>query len=778
MGLGAPLKSQDIIEPDKFNNEYLCDLILKKISDYREKSGNERLTEHNTLEKAADDQARYMSIIEDMTLDNKGKEKTTADRVMQYGGTNQVEEIVGRANVTQGRDYKTYEEVAEDIASKWIQRRNNEEILNNPKYIYAGAAAFLDSEERRVYVSMVVGNHKSFNTGARYRETLKVPYTTKDYKLDLYNERVCRSCERFDNLFEWHNSLYIKGNKIYFKFDNPRLFKRLIRKPKDGLAVDIIQREQYNCSRENIVDYNQINKGYLLKPLFLKDIYKNNLDKNDRIKEIHVLLGEIPEGIDKDNIELNLLIIQDKHVCKTIPRSFVIEDAVNLDRPAQLLPDTNSIMIVQEFFPNTDTNIFNYVIYFEGNKTNCSVDDVKACLEAIDKPDLILNSLEITGSSAFKGSDYSNSNIQKKRVESVKRALIKGNKNIRVTKTTYTNSWEQFKLDVKGTEYEFLSKMSYDAAKKHINENNLWNDLDYLLENYNYAEIFIKATYDIFGPKEIPYVTKRFNSSIEEGYISDAMAVQKFIINQIFAEKYPIDMIYNLKVPESRMYSAFINNMVFLEKEGKNIELNQEHCAKLYKSYEYDERNNVIYFNKLFCDAKFKDYKTDNEIVEMQNIIDDLYETELPVNYLDELNLTFQFRIIKLMDTLDEPTQIVIDAYERIKNLVELEDNNWENAFDLAKLFIRYEDYKFSAKVMDPFIDEMDLSEEYVFTYISLCTKSPARVMTNRFATALNTAKRLNQERYCALFNDEKLSFQVFDNPFVKETYCKTCVGE
>jgi hypothetical protein len=48
--------------------------------------------------------------------------------------------------------------------------------------------------------------------------------------------------------------------------------------------------------------------------------------------------------------------------------------------------------------------------------------------------------------------------------------------------------------------------------------------------------------------------------------------------------------------------------------------------------------------------------------------------------------------------------------------------------------------------------------------------------MSNKFARSLSKYASLNPTKYCKLFDGDKLSFQVFDNPFVKEEYCKTCL--
>ncbi len=47
------------------------------------------------------------------------------------------------------------------------------------------------------------------------------------------------------------------------------------------------------------------------------------------------------------------------------------------------------------------------------------------------------------------------------------------------------------------------------------------------------------------------------------------------------------------------------------------------------------------------------------------------------------------------------------------------------------------------------------------------------KTKTKMFVIAMKKASELNQQRYCALFGEPNLSFQVLDNPGVKEDYNK-----
>jgi len=139
------------------------------------------------------------------------------------------------------------------------------------------------------------------------------------------------------------------------------------------------------------------------------------------------------------------------------------------------------------------------------------------------------------------------------------------------------------------------------------------------------------------------------------------------------------------------------------------------------------------------------------------------------------LNLDYQFRLIKINDTLNNPSPLVIKSFTKIKSIVHLDETSWQNSLELAQLFIKYKDYKFAVKLMEPFVEEDDIDEEFLFTYVSLCAMNPSKLMSNNFAKSLSKASEINPKRYCDLFKGDKFSFQVFDNPFVKEHFCEAC---
>ena len=66
-------------------------------------------------------------------------------------------------------------------------------------------------------------------------------------------------------------SLVVEDGTILFYF-NERYFDLLFDKNSDGIAVDVVKRNQYKCYEKNRLAKSNIQKGYLMPPIYLEEI--------------------------------------------------------------------------------------------------------------------------------------------------------------------------------------------------------------------------------------------------------------------------------------------------------------------------------------------------------------------------------------------------------------------------------------------------------------------------------------------------------------------------
>jgi uncharacterized protein YkwD len=773
---GHDSKCDRNLDPENIDIKLLSSCVLDLMNNYRVKNGAETFRGNDILEKAADLQAQYMSRIEEVTLENKKKVSTTAKRVILYGGGRNVDEIVNKTNAVKGNEFLSYQAIAQDLINKFTGNKKSEVILLDPKWIFAGIGAGLDASGKKLFVSVVFGNHYSFNEGAKRIEMLTVPYTTKSMKLTPYDKVACKKCDRMPNLEDLYKGVILTDDNITFKTDDLRTLKKILKESKDGFAIDIVQKEQYDCSGPAVVDNTLINKGVLLKPVYKKNLYKYNIyAEQPKVKLFETPLGKIPDNITGD-YELNLLIIQNGRVCKTITKNYIDKGIPSLTMELKLLRDSNAIKIDSQYVPSAESTTITFRIPFEKNKYTYKQEDIEPFLKALNEPDFTINEVLIAAYSSIEGNDADNQKLQQKRAESINDALKLRQKLPIKTTITTSNNWEQFSHDFENTKWKELSSLDAKQANDHIIQNNLHKQIEPILAKHRYAEIVMVVTYEILGPKEQFFVTTKFRRAVEKDDPQEAFAIQQYIIKQVLAKKYSHDAITDMVIPDGKAWAPHLTNKIVMELIIKEKQPNDDQCKSLEKIYNYDRKNTVYSYNRLACAVVNTDFTSVEQINNMQSSIDELYNnTKLTKEMVDAMNLELQFKALTAADSLDPSGNLTLRCYDKVKSIVKIKETTWNNALQLSYLFLKYKDYEYAARVLETYLGNKNISAEYLFTYMSVCTHSQSRVMSNRFANAAERASKLDRDRFCKLFNTGKASFQMMDNPFVKDSYCKAC---
>ncbi|GAB4283424.1 MAG: hypothetical protein Kow0068_08310 [Marinilabiliales bacterium] len=777
------LRYAQIIDVEDFKSDLMAEIILSLINDYRHKRGIDSIVENQILKFAAEDQAEYMAINEYEDLYQTGAEKRdTRARLIYYGGSGVGYELTAKASPKKGADFRSYKQVADDIVFRWLKSSKTEQIIADPKIIFAGIHGSMDYNGKKIYLSAVFGNYRSFNEGAKRRDELEVPYTNKTYGLQLPDIKICRKCNKFNNLESLQKGLYVKDGLIYFKYDNLKRLKKIMREPTDGLMVDVVQVAQYDCSGPNIINNENPIKGIPTKVLWAPKMLKKNLitDPKERKQKIEVVIGKFPKALshlDESEYELNLIVIQDKHICRNIHPFFEMKGDVEYNNPLDFLADTVVVGERKKYEPMAKDSKLTFKIPFEKAKYEYKAEDIEPFLKSLNQPDFVIEEMTIYAYSSIEGNDYQNEILQKKRAESIIKSLNDRQKTqIEKTNIITDSNWKDFVNDVQGTEYEFLSKMKESEAQKYIIDNNLADKLEPILKNHRYALIEMKVKYDMDKSREQSFVLDKFNEAIKNDDRINALLIQKYIFKKVLYDEYTAEAVTGMKIPQRAEYAGLLMNYYWLMRYiSRNEDEEFNICSAVRKLYSMAPDNDYIKFNNVFCRFYNKEIKNLEEITSIQEEIDGLYETKLTKQTIDLLNLNFQFMIIDEFDEPDNTPDIVLNSLEKIKNIVDLEESNWQNSLKLAYIFIHNGDYEFAAKLLEPFVEKKVVFEELVYLFLSLCSRNPDRIYSNRFVSANKRAYQLNPERYCNLYKKRKFSVQVLENTLVKDFYCKKC---
>ena len=105
------------------------------------------------------------------------------------------------------------------------------------------------------------------------------------------------------------NNISIEGDKIIYYYHNIHYFKKIFSKDNDGIVVDLIQPEQFNCDKPNQLDMSPIHDGILLKPVYKEELLKNNSAESDY--RIITEIGTLPKSLQGKPVTPSIIFIKD-----------------------------------------------------------------------------------------------------------------------------------------------------------------------------------------------------------------------------------------------------------------------------------------------------------------------------------------------------------------------------------------------------------------------------------------------------------------------------------
>lgn len=764
-------RATDTIDPDNYNHLLFEQVVLNKINEVLKDKGKDTFRMKENLYLAARDQAIYMAKNKKVTTYQPFREREfTAIRVAYYGGSMVAQEIVEKTNLKKDREYLSYEQACINLVNKLFANKKNAEQLLNRQFYLIGLGAYPDSNYKRVYVSMVLGNFKSDNLGAKLKHTLPIPYTDKYTALTAPHKEYCRKINKTPRIFEFQQKLKVKGKLIYFDTDNAKTFYKLLRNTHDGIAVDILQEDQFSCNHKNIVNYNNLNRGILTKPIYKNKIYRKNKANTDSNRyALNVKIGKLPKDLNGP-YELNLVLIQNKSFCISIPQSFLITTEGKYRHKVNYMANIDA----GAYKPIADSIVLNFKIPFEKNKYTFKNKDIEPFIKLLNEPEFIIYKLNVKAYSSIEGSVKKNISLQKQREISILKALQVRQKDSIETISSTDFNWVDFKQDIENTEYGYLAELSMTEAQLEIKKQKKYKELEPILKNHRYAEVEMHVRYNIEGEKEPAFVLNKFNKALKTGNISLALNIQKYIINRVTQYKYHDSIICFMKLPKSTEYTNLRMNQLYIMQQLGKIS-DSLFLEELNHLHEINPSDAFVSYNLLLSTINRSaiSYLTENRLI-IQTNIERLYATALAEEQIDALNIKYQMKIITSADSTPLDHKMHKECVNTLKEIVNIKDESMGNSKKLAAIYIENDEYRLAKEALEQWALISD-DEELLFTYISLCSLNEWDMHTQTFNAAMTHAYAINTDRFCELFYSDKFSLRIFENSEIKDLYCNPC---
>jgi hypothetical protein len=327
------------------------------------------------------------------------------------------------------------------------------------------------------------------NIGVNYAQSTAVsnsPIVQKDSTFGVkYSGRECESILDFqEELTTVGNSISIKEGKVILEYHNSSRVRDIFTNPKDGIAIDLLNANQFLCGIENIKSPNPIFEGVMLEPVYRKKLVNGNLANN---KNRYVaVVGVIPEHLKNENLVPAMIIIKNGVACYW---SSPVKIPHKTFDPIPVVLKTNqepSIPFREQGIVSSKQVFFQ----FARNITTTKIHDV------IPKSKNPIHSIEITSFSSIEGDSVKNNLLHTGRAEFMKSTILKTCQTATI-KMDAAENWEKclYQLEILGMEP--VTKLTHDSIRRvlYLDKKNNWDSLFHTQRKSN-ATIYYEGQFD------------------------------------------------------------------------------------------------------------------------------------------------------------------------------------------------------------------------------------------------------------------------------------------
>ncbi|MCB0410438.1 MAG: hypothetical protein KDD29_09480, partial [Flavobacteriales bacterium] len=664
---------------------------------------------------------------------------------------------------------KTYQDVATAIASAWISAKESPDVIFNSGYYNVGTSVMVDAKSKKIVATQVYGS-----------EPFIVPQNAKidkdDYKIQPYSADKCGELERnYPYLPElMSDNIFFKDGQIYFYFHDLELFKSIMKNGNDGIALDVISRNQFSCETGNRLYPSKIHKGILLPPLSKSYLLGKNELKDDG--QVEVSLGPIPDFVDTNNVEFTLLIIQEGCLCQTIVYNSLGGEnlrSLNLD----FIMDTLSVSNQADSILNR----LSFTVPFERGKSDYKMADIKPFLDSLSLNRYDLKKIEIIAYSSIEGREKENMELQKKRANSILKAIKEYKLQDVETEIKTEENWEGFYNSLKGSPYEpEILKLSKEEIKKIVNSDTLEYNLEPYLEDQRQAKINLTVEKIFMDSALYNVLLERFKKSLKTKDYTKAKVYQSFIFSAVKKGKIAPAEVLAIEIPHLKQTVALNNNQIAFRweyfKTQNRDSLNKYLIRDVQTQQVVDPSNAYLEYNRILIKLLLWSEKFDRE-ADPKYLLKDikaLYNRDIEPHKIHQLLLNYHivsadyYYEVKKFRERDK-------SLNEVKKILLQSQLNRDQTLKIANYFMFQMRIDWAIELMKPWAEKQKIDEEFLFTFLTVAIYNRELVTPKEYQQFMIRAKDMNQARFCKLFGYPNMSFQLLKDLSVKEIYCNTC---
>lgn len=568
-----------------------------------------------------------------------------------------------------------------------------------------------------------------------------------------------------------------EGN-LYFIINNKQWFNTLFKNSGDGIAVDIVSKERYNCDVQE-VEKQQI-RGKLLPPVYAAVLRRGLKPYGKNLFRVKV--GALPEDLKGKEVEFNMLFLCNRNLCR-------YNTIYDLERYKWDLLDMGMYLdsLTYKNVLNTSNDVdgfklkhktLQFIIPFEKNKFDYLPEDIKPLYDSLHLTDFNIKKININAYSSVEGNLDRNIELQEKRANSIVSALQAFQQPTIVTEVSSSENWVEFFNDIPNTDFAYLKDLNKVEIKTKL-VGNLSTELEPNLKNHRKAVIILELEKkDKYKSKSSNELLNLFNNSVVESDIKEALEIQNSIFQKLKNSEIDPSFLNKMVIPQQVKNIVILNKnavIKFIVKESYLL-ISYNQLKELEKAFPKDKK---IKYNLTVLKFKIWRYnaqKVDEvtfkkEIIALQN-----YGIELPL-----INrMLVNYHIIKSEHFLrkgdyankDKSVNYIYKNYHKFP----LSDSDY---LSFTQYLAYYSNYEKAITILEKKVKDIEVNEDLLFYYLNLTIIDKNLTKTSNYRTTMLNAVNMNKKRFCKLFNasgkNGGITFQLLEDKFLRGTYCENC---
>lgn len=741
------------------NQALLRSELGMKINELRGSKGLRPLAFNDTIRNAAVFHSNYMAKNDVLTHDEKEEAYATpAKRVREHGGKDF--EITGE-NVlysTPQRFPMGKNEVsllAEEMFQSWKNSPGHYANMVEPEYVYGDFGFQVQAAKRTVYATQVFG---------KKGVTIPCQLSSDAFGLTEAPYNCDDSFEQFFNLIvNIGNALRIEGNVVRLYYYDISDFDEIFPNADDGIAIDLISREQVLCGTPNRLDFSPIYDGILLKPVFRRELMRNNTAKSDY--RLITIVGRIPENQRGKDFSTSLVLMKNGKKCKYIVPGHIPSKPYKLRPVEPIIKDPGNMLLPTEGIIRSQQIEYEF-------KTNVT-DPVR--YPAIQTYEAPIHSIEISTYSSVEGDSAKNESLHNNRARSIRTHIQKqtGSSDTLFQTKAFEN-WDLMRFQLHCFHREQMAALSHDSLKTLIGKDQSlpWDSLLYI-QRKSTATIHYSGKFaDAFGLAGIEEMTLR--TAVLQN--NPALANKALYMMNETHRLHPVMMFeksifeFFKQSPETVTNYAAILSRVY----EWNIQLTTVflfHWIARKNELDADAKFNLLHLYTLVGTRLLDEWDVDAE--RLANVVhpDKVNVLSTADQISNELMLNLHLTYIEYYGQVNDGARIS-RSFDYIADYFQKRSLRPEDDVDLALFFNRWSSYDRTLSHLHPKFLKKTLNEEGLFTLVQTMNFYREEDFSEQLQALHEAAIAMNRERWCEWLYED---FQILRDIRIKRMYCETC---